>query len=240
LEHALVAELEKQLIAHSDLLLATSQTLYRKLANYGKEVHLFSHGVDIENFSREAGEHACLQGIPAPRVGYFGLFDERSDQELIAQVARAMPDVAFVITGPTAVSAMALATLPNIHFTGPVPYEDLPAVIGGLKALLIPYKLNAFTETISPLKLKEYLVTGRPVVSTPLGEAKVLGDWVTLAATADEWVRAIRRAFDVNLERRKSLVMQAMLGEAWNKKAEQFVSHCLEKAGNGRVTEGAR
>src|SRR5690606_38771184 len=112
----------------------------------------------------QRAEHASLAGIPRPRIGYFGLIDERSDQELIAALAERMPDHSFVLAGPVATAVQRLAALRNVHFTGAIPYAELPALAHGLDVLFLPYGLNAFTRTLSPLKLLEYLATGKPVV----------------------------------------------------------------------------
>ena len=89
-----------------------------------------THGVDIEFFQQSiTREHLLLDRIPRPRVGYYGLFDERSDHDLLAELARRMPDVSFVITGRVESDRLRRQGIPNIHFTGSVPYTDLPAMV---------------------------------------------------------------------------------------------------------------
>ncbi len=233
LQHDLVRRMESQLIGRTDVLLATSQHLYRRLAATGKPVHLLTHGVDLDLFSQEASaEHECLREIPRPRVGYFGLFDERSDQELIAALAARMPEVAFVIAGPVVTDVERLRRLANIHFTGPVRYERLPALIRGLGALIIPYAVNEASNSISPLKMKEYLATGRPVVSTPLAEALLQRPHVTVAASVDEWQAALTEGLSVDIAARRRVMLEVLRGESWVEKAATFLDICAGGAGN--------
>jgi glycosyltransferase involved in cell wall biosynthesis len=227
LEHELVRAMERELIARADVLVATSEDLYRRLSGSDKPVHLLTHGVDLDLFSHDAAtEHECLAGIPKPRAGYFGLFDERSDQSLIAALAGRMPDFSFVFTGPVATPATALSRHPNVHFTGPLPYAQLPALAKGLDVLFIPYVVNEFTATISPLKLNEYLVTGKPIVSTPIREAHTRSAYLSVAATAEEWERALRAALQSDSAARRRAILPVMESESWASKAQSLLTLC--------------
>lgn len=231
LEHELVARMEEKLISKSNELVATSRQLYEKLKKMGKRTHLLTHGVDLNLFSKEAvAEHPCLANIPKPRAGYFGLFDERSDQNVIAAMASRMPDFSFVFTGPVATGTKALESFPNIFFTGPVPYPELPSLVKGLDALFIPYLVNEFTETISPLKLKEYLMTGKPVIATPMAEVVLQEDYLTIARTTEEWTASLRAALSADIAARQRKIREMMAGESWPKKAAAFVQICLGRA----------
>jgi hypothetical protein len=231
LEHDLVRSMETGLVKRADVLVATSRRLLASLSNSGKPVHLLTHGVDIGLFSQSAqAEHECLVGIARPRVGYFGLFDERSDQELIAAVAASMPWHSFVIAGPVVVDTARLRALPNIHFPGPIEYRRLPALIRGLDALLIPYGVNEFTASISPLKLKEYLATGKPVISTPLAESLLQQQHIMIAATAGEWIAALIAAASVDVAARTREMQSVLAGESWADKARCFLDLCADGA----------
>lgn len=229
LEQDLVDEMEEQLIAKADVLVATSQNLYQKLAISGKRTHLLAHGVDLSLFTQEAPmEHECLAGIPRPRAGYFGLFDGRSDQSVIATVASQMKGFSFVITGPVATDVATLRAHSNIFFTGSVPYAQLPALVKGLDVLFIPYVVNEFTDSISPLKLKEYLVTGKPVIATPITEATLQRQFITIASTVDEWQGALQSALLVDIAARRQSISAVMANETWADKAVTFLSICTD------------
>lgn len=227
LQHGLVREMENRLVSQADVLVATSEKLYRRLAATGKPTHLLSHGVDLALFGHPAGEeHPCLAGIPRPRAGYFGLFDERSDQGLLADLASQMEDFSFVMTGPVAVDVAGLAAQPNIRFTGPVDYDELPRLIAGLDVLILPYAVSEFTATISPLKLKEYLATGLPVVSSPIAEAMAMREHVTIVEAQDDWRIALRAALSENKDERRRRMYEVLRDETWSTKADAFVSFC--------------
>jgi hypothetical protein len=224
LEHELVQRMETDLIAKADVLIATSQHLYRALAASGKPTHLLTHGVDIELFTSEApAEHECLAGIPHPRLGYFGLFDERSDQQLIAELARCLAGFSFVITGPVVVDASPLQALPNVHFTGAVEYRRLPELIRGLDVLFLPYVVDELSKSISPLKLKEYLATGKPVVSTPLAEAVLHRPHLVIASSVNEWQAALQSALAEDVAARRQGLKGYLAGESWHSKAREFL-----------------
>jgi glycosyltransferase involved in cell wall biosynthesis len=228
LDHRLVREMDQRMIDASDVLIATSTKLESRLSMSGKPTHLLHHGVDLELFSRQgATEHRVLANIPGPRAGYFGLFDNRNDLELIAAVARRLPDISFVFTGPVTADATSLRSLPNIHFTGPVPYHELPDLIRGLQVLFIPYLVNDFTDSISPLKLREYLATGKPIVTTPMAEARPLAAHMTLAAGAEAWESALRDALRAHIDSREGLA-EMLRNDSWDAKARDFLNMCTD------------
>jgi glycosyltransferase involved in cell wall biosynthesis len=229
LDHQLVREMDRLMIEAADVLVATSKKLETRLSATGKPTYLLQHGVDLDLFGREsAAEHACLASVPRPRAGYFGLFDQRTDLALIAMLARRMPDFSFVFTGPVTADVHELKAIPNVHFTGPVPYHVLPEVIAGLDVLFIPYLVNDFTDSISPLKLKEYMVTGKPVVTTPMAEALPYADYVQIAKGAEQWEPALRASLDVDVTARRRLLAGVLSGESWDEKARVFLRWCME------------
>lgn len=232
LEHELVREMENRLISGCEVFIATSQQLVEKLRSKGKIATLLTHGVDLEHFSNlPSREHQLLEGTPKPRVGYFGLIDERLDQKLLSEVAGALPDVAFVMTGNVVTDVTLLKGRKNIHWTGPVPYEELPAMVAGWQACMLPYRVNETTATINPLKLKEYIATGKPLVISALPEVNNFVKMLRPAISAAEWTTQIHFAVTDNqlttemlLKRRKYL-----LGESWSIKADMFLSYAEGK-----------
>jgi glycosyltransferase involved in cell wall biosynthesis len=138
-----------------------------------------------------------LQGaIGAPRLGFFGVIDERLDLDLVARVADADPAWQVVMVGPVVkIDEAALPRRANLHWLGQQPYSLLPQLVSGWDVCLMPFALNESTEFISPTKTLEYLAAGKPVVSTPIHDVRVMfGDIVAIAATADEFIAACRAA----------------------------------------------
>lgn len=227
LDREAVKAMEDRLISKADLFVATSDNLCERLGRTGKKIHLMTHGVDFDFFRNSSGgEHRLLKDIPKPRVGFFGLFDERPDKALIAEVAGRMPEVSFVITGNAETETAGLRSIRNIHFTGAIPYPELPSMAGGWDACMLPYKVNRLTDAIQPLKLKEYMATGRPIISTPIREAVALREYIKIAATPEDWVAAIRQALDGLPPALSRKIDSYVRSEAWESKAKWFFKLC--------------
>jgi glycosyltransferase involved in cell wall biosynthesis len=227
LDKELVLSMEHELIDKADLFLATSPELVKRLAASGKPTSLLSHGVDIELFSSDADEeHSVLRDIPRPRAGYFGLFDDRSDRELIAAVARRMPNVSFVIAGRVETDIEFLGGLENVHFVGMVPYAALPQLVKGLDVLFIPYTVNALSDALSPLKFKEYLATGCPIISTPIAAASEFREYISIASRAKDWQVILEEFIREKRPTRTPEIEQFLRGESWQDKAIQFLYSC--------------
>lgn len=220
-----VRSMEERLISETDLFVATSQKLLDRLRATGKPSYLLEHGVDVDFFATEAEvEHHSLAAIPKPRVGYIGLIDERLDQDLLIEVASRMAHVSFVLAGPFVTDINRLRRLSNVFFTGAIPYRELPSLIKGFATLLLPYVCNTLSESISPLKLKEYLATGKPVVSTPLLEVAATKPHVLIGSSPEQ----IAGALEVGIASADSKPKrELLLKHDWNIKAQQFVGMCM-------------
>lgn len=229
LDKDLILSMEEQLLMKADRFIATSPVLKERLACTGKPTFLLSHGVDIELFATEStSELDALKTIPNPRVGYFGLFDDRSDQQLIADVAEQLPDVSFVIAGRVETAIDKLRDKNNVYFVGPVPYADLPSLIKGIDVLFIPYVVNALTDALSPLKFKEYLATGLPILTTPIAAADDFKEHIEIAQSANAWHAYINAVLTEERGLRKPVRLKSLEGESWQQKANLFLKLCLE------------
>lgn len=226
MEKSLIKEMENKLLAQVDLIVCSSSALYERF-KHTHPTYLLTHGVDVDLFTDQpAHEHALLHKIPEPRVGYFGSFDGRSDTELLLAVAQAMPQISFVITGPAQGRFHDLKHQPNIYFTGPVPYAELPQIVRGWKACLLPYRVNALTTNINPLKLKEYLASKKPVIATPLPEVRDLSQYLRIAESVDDWCQAIADAVNGKWIPDGEAIEKLLSHESWPGKAELFMRIC--------------
>lgn len=169
--------LERELFARADLVFTGGRSLFEAKRHLSPNVHLFPSSVDVAHFSRARGsdpsgpltEPEDQARIPAPRLGFFGVIDERMDLELLLHVAVARPDWQIVMVGPVVkIDAATLPRRPNIHYLGQKHYEHLPSYLAGWDVALMPFALNDATRFISPTKTLEYLAGGVPVVSTPV------------------------------------------------------------------------
>ena len=202
---------ESELFRCADVVFTGGQTLFEAKRTHHPNVHLFPSSVDVAHFAgarRVQGDPADQSAIPRPRIGYFGVIDERMDYELLSGVASARPDWHLILVGPTAkVDPAALPRASNIHYLGAKQYAQLPEYIGGWDVAMLPFAHNEATRYISPTKTPEYLAAGKSVVSTsirdvvrPYGQqglariADSVGDFVAAveAALAEDPVARLR------------------------------------------------
>lgn len=164
--------LEQQLFKKADLVFTGGNTLYEAKKDQHNNIYSFPSSIDKAHFKAARNnieQGADQENVPYPRLGFYGVIDERFDIEMIKEAADAKPDWHFVLVGP--VIKIDAATLPknkNIHYLGAKSYEELPRYLSGWDIALIPFAINESTRFISPTKTPEYLAGGKPVISTPI------------------------------------------------------------------------
>jgi len=196
-----LVEREARLLALADLVFTGGQSLYEAKRERHPDVHAFPSSIDAEHFGRARQlrdrEPEDQAGIPRPRLGYFGVIDERLDLDLLAGVADARPDWHLVILGPVVkIDPESLPRRANLHYLGMKKYEELPDYLAGWDVALMPFARNESTRFISPTKTPEYLAGGRPVVSTPIRDVvRPYGEMglVEIAEDAPSFVAAAER-----------------------------------------------
>ncbi len=195
--------LELELFSRANVVFTGGPSLYEAKRTQHPNVHLFPSSIDARHFgqARAPQEDPVDQaGIPHPRIGFFGVIDERMYLQLVEQLAQLRPDWNLVLIGPIVkIDPESAPQAPNIHYLGPKPYDLLPQYLAGWDVAWMPFAHNESTRFISPTKTPEYLAGGRPVVSTsirdvvrPYGEHEL----VQIADTADEMEAAIAAALD--------------------------------------------
>jgi UDP-galactopyranose mutase len=195
--HSQLPALEKQLFHSVDLVFTGGQSLYEAKRGQHPAVYAFPSSIDAVHFgkARKAVPDPEDQAhIPHPRLGFFGVIDERFDTELLDQVAAKRPDWQFVIIGPVVkISQEALPAHANIHYLGGKKYSELPDYLAGWDVALLLFARNDSTRFISPTKTPEYLAAGKPVISTSIRDVvRPYGDLnlVAIADTPDEFITA--------------------------------------------------
>jgi glycosyltransferase involved in cell wall biosynthesis len=160
--------------------------------------------------------------VKGPVLGFFGLIHEWIDLELIAALARRRPDWTVVLIGKASVDVGALRELPNVKLLGRRPYESLPGYCKGFTVGLIPFAVNELTRNVNPIKLREYLSAGLPVVSTALPEVQAYSESCHVAGSTEAFIEACEAAVrgdTPELRRRRS---DAMARETWQAKIEDL------------------
>jgi glycosyltransferase involved in cell wall biosynthesis len=193
---ALMDEWERELCQRADLVFASAEHLVEHCEQYSDNVHYIPHGVDVTHFGRglePGGLPPDLEGIPEPRIGFFGLLHEWVDTDLLEELADRLP-YSFVLIGDSKVPLVALTERPNVHHLGRRPYDTLPDYCRGFHAGVIPFRRSELTRSVNPIKLREYAAAGLPVVSTDLPEVQRCLDIAVTAGDVDAWVRALKDA----------------------------------------------
>jgi UDP-galactopyranose mutase len=204
-EHLL--DLEQELIDKADIVFTGGSSLYEAKKDRHPSVHCFPSSVDRAHFAKARARQfdpADQEDLPRPRLGFYGVIDERFDTELLDKVAEMRPDWQFVMVGPVVkISHDDLPKRPNIHYLGGKTYAELPAYLSGWDVALMPFAMNESTQFISPTKTPEYLAGGKPVVSTPVRDVvRTYGDLegVKIASTPEEFVAACEEALKLSRE----------------------------------------
>jgi glycosyltransferase involved in cell wall biosynthesis len=219
--------LERELFSRADIVFTGGVSLYEAKRSRHHNVHAFPSSIDAAHFARaRAGvaDPADQAGIPHPRLGFFGVIDERMDVALVGRMAALRPDWQFVMLGPVVkIDQAKLPKLPNIHWLGGKKYAELPEYLAGWDLGVMPFAINEATRYISPTKTPEFLAAGVPVVSTPITDVvRPYGDkgLVEIAGTAEEMVaaadRLLRRTKGPWLER----VDRFLASTSWDKTFE--------------------
>lgn len=190
---------ETALLKAADLVFTGGPSLYRAKKDRSANVYCFPSSVDATHFARgQAGQPEALEqaGLPYPRLGFFGVIDERLDVELLDRLALSRPDWQIILVGPVVkIDPDRLPRYANVHYYGQQDYARLPEFLAGWDVCLLPFARNAATRFISPTKTLEYMAAQRPIVSTPITDvADPYGDIVYLGATAEAFISACNEA----------------------------------------------
>jgi glycosyltransferase involved in cell wall biosynthesis len=214
--HPRLLALERELFRKADVVFTGGHSLYEAKRDRHRNIHPFPSSVDVAHFAK-----ARRRGLPAPadqasiappRLGFFGVIDERMDVDLVARLADLRPDWNLVIIGPVVkIDPATLPRRPNIHWLGQKPYAALPDYLAGWDVGLMPFAINESTRFISPTKTPEFLAAGVPVVSTPIrdvvrpygdkGLVAIADDAEAFLAAAERYLKAPRKALFAAVDR---------------------------------------
>ena len=236
--------LEEALFARADLVFTGGMSLYEAKRGRHRSVHAFPSSIDFEHFSKaRAGFADPKDQAPfgRPRLGFFGVIDERMDIDLVGQVAELRPDWNFVMIGPVVkIDPAALPRRDNIHWIGGKKYQELPHYLSGWDVGFMPFALNEATRFISPTKTPEFLAAGVPVVSTPITDVvRPYGEkgLVEIAKTPLEVVRKAESLLERPREAWLAKVDRHLAAGSWDKTWAAMHKLMLDAMGESAAAE---
>jgi UDP-galactopyranose mutase len=200
-------EREAELLSAADLCFTGGPSLYQAKRNRHPRAYCFPSSVDRKHFasaSNGLAEADDQASIPHPRLGFFGVIDERFDVPLLEALGRSHPEWHICLVGPVVkIDPARLPRYENIHYFGQRTYQQLPKYLKGWDVCLLPFALNQSTKFISPTKTLEYMAAGKMIVSTPITDvAQPYGDIVFLGSTPQDFIEACEKALSVSNEER--------------------------------------
>jgi glycosyltransferase involved in cell wall biosynthesis len=223
LDHKPLRETEERLVAGADVLVAVSETLRDKLARMGRSAHLLTHGVDLPFWKGGgAGSVDAVRGLQHPLVVFWGVVDRRMDVAFIRRLAADLAEGTIVLAGPEADPDPALAQMERVVRVGRLEFDQLPSLARDAAVLIMPYADLPATRAMQPLKLKEYLATGRPVVVRRLPATEEWGDCLDLADSPEAFSEAVRRRVGEGVSTRQTAARRRLARETWAEKARAF------------------
>lgn len=225
------ARAEVEAVQNADLTIVTSRQLQADLAKLsGVPVNYLPNAADFDTFKRSfTGEIPLpqdLKDIPGPLIGYTGNICHRSDYELLERICQKHPDKSVVMVGPRnhwSSTQIDLDAIPNLYFLGPKPIEKLPDYLAHFDILILPFLLNEVTKSIYPLKINEYLASGKPVVATPFSEdIMAFSDVIRLEKDPERFVEAISEELTTDSPEKRQQRYQVASKNTWENRVFQF------------------
>ncbi len=233
MDAARIQRLDDKLTARADVVFVCSETLLQRKRELNRNVEYSPHGVDFELFSQAqdpATEIAeAARGLRRPIIGYFGSIAGQIDLELIAYLAGQRKNWTFLLIGMASVDLGVIAGLPNVHLAGPQPYESLPRWAKAFDVAMVPYRRDRFVLNSNPLKIREYLAAGKPVVSVRAPEMERFGDLLLLADSKEDFLVKMEQALAGDTAEIRQKRMEAVRNSSWQACAERALSR-VQKA----------
>jgi glycosyltransferase involved in cell wall biosynthesis len=232
-----ILELERQLMRKSDCVIVSSDRLYQNKQSHNPKTFLVTHGVDVAHFRRacdpETAIPAEMQSVPKPIIGFFGLIADWVDLQLIRFLAESRKDWNFVLIGKSTTDTSVLDGFANVHLLGPRPYQELPAYAKAFDAAILPFAVNELTLAANPLKLREYLAAGLPVVSTAIPEAEKLSNVLKIGRDRATFLGELEKIISSGKTGPQMAISKEMDVESWDEKVEQL-SRIFAESSHGK------
>jgi glycosyltransferase involved in cell wall biosynthesis len=232
----LIKKYDKKLKANANLTIFVNYKLYEQENTQCKNALFLDHGIDYEMFANADKSNIKpidIRKIKRPIVGYFGGIDDHSSNIPFAQkVAELLPNMSFVFIGKSSSDVTNLQKRNNVWFLGQKPYEQIPHYGKFFDVTIMPWKQNRWVDACNPIKLKEYLALGKPIVSTPFSELQKYPDVVYIAETPNEFAKCIEKALKEDNPQRISERRKKVQPYTWDNKAKLVLQKLLGNNGN--------
>jgi len=228
---------DEQLKQRADLTLFVSRSLYKEERGQCRKAMYLDHGVDFDLFAGAESETFIpedLRGIRHPIVGFFGGIDNHtSDLPFLEELVRALPEFSFVFVGRASSDVEGLLRNGNVRMLGQKPYEQIPHYGQCFDVAIMVWRQNRWIEGCNPIKLKEYLALGKPVVSTPFPQLQQYSDVVYQAATPKEFAARVKQALAEDSPERVRARREAIRDATWDAKAELVLQELASRGWRG-------
>jgi glycosyltransferase involved in cell wall biosynthesis len=226
-----IRRMDDELTRKASMVFVASETLLEPKRALNPNTHASPHGVDFDHFVKAQDptlpvpEDIARLAAKGPVIGFFGLIERWIDVDLVAYLAEQRPSWSFVMIGRVAVPDGEVPRPPNVHYLGRRPYEQLPAYGKAFSVAIIPYRLTQQVLHANPIKLREYLAMGRPIVSVSTPEIDKFAELVAIARTKEEWLAHLDRAVTEGLSPAR-LDQQTQLAKTmtWDARLERVMS----------------
>ncbi len=225
---------DRKVTACSDVIICVSNELYQWKKKSCKEVYYLPHGVDFEKFFYVADVDKSLRKIASldhPVVGYFGTLTHNNDIELLEYCAGNLPHVNFVFAGQVTTGDYSrLKRMKNTFFTGRLPYRKIPQLCSLFDVCILPWKMTEWIKHCNPLKLFEYMASGKPIVSVPIREvATFYSDIVSVADNKEDFLRCILFELEYDTENRRQKRIEIANRNSWSRHIDKLSGLLKEK-----------
>jgi len=227
-----ISSMDKTLCEKSDVVFVTSEPLYEKKSYLGKKLHINKHGVDYEHFNSAINKDLPvpknISNLKSPIIGFFGLIEEWIDLELIRNLAAQHKEWTFLMIGRVAVDYSAFDDINNVHFIGSVNYEELPNYAQVFDVSLIPVVTNELIRNFNPLKLREYLAMGLPVVTAEFPELSDFKEYIYSSDSHAQFEKDIIKALKEDSVEKRLKRAESVADSSWENRYKNVRSIVLK------------
>ncbi|MEW6738679.1 MAG: glycosyltransferase [Nitrospirota bacterium] len=236
---AVFKDLESDLMSRCDAVIATAEELKKAKSHLSKNIFTVTNGANVEHFAKAGTSQTVvaedLLNFKRPLVGYVGSVFEWIDQTWIIYAANRLPEWSFVFIGPIHTDISRLKILPNVHFLGPRPYEELPRYLKGFDIATVPFVMDKLTLCVSPVKFYEYLASGVPIVATRLPDLEPLSDYAYLVNDRDGFTSALQHAIAEDSPEKRKKRTEIAKNHSWEMRYSQVDAIINKSFGNKKT-----